>query len=320
MKIDLTTQPEQKHGVQALACVLALPDRLKPELHALGRQLWRKLRVVAKTILFLALTLGGTFVWLTGAACLAVARTAQQRWRGIAFRYWAKALVRLFGLQLQVSGPPPAAPFMLVANHLSYVDVIVLAAQFDCVFVAKSEIAAWPLIGWLSRCMNTIFIDRNRKRDLLRVNALLTKALAAGQNVVLFPEGTTTTGAAVLPFKPGLLEPAVRAGRRVAYASLSYRTAPDEAPASAAVCWWGDMEFVPHLLKLFALPGFAGALVFGNEALHANDRKTLAKHLHAAVERDLAMARNLAGQTLVRVEWRFVSAPPIGSVSEMIEQ
>lgn len=278
------------------------------------------LRVARKTVLFLALTLGGTLLWLAGAACLAFSKPAQWHWRGIAFRYWAKAMVWLFGLQLEVSGPPPAAPFMLVANHLSYVDVIVLAAQFDCVFVAKSEVAAWPLFGWLSRRMNTIFIDRNRKRDLLRVNALLTAALASGQNVVLFPEGTTTAGADVLPFKSSLLEPVVRAGRRVAYASLSYCTALDETPASAVVCWWGDMEFVPHLLKLFALPGFAGALVIGAEALYANDRKVLAKRLHAAVECDLASAHRLAEQTSTPVEWRLVSAPQLGRVSEMIEQ
>ncbi|MBI1762765.1 MAG: 1-acyl-sn-glycerol-3-phosphate acyltransferase [Acidobacteria bacterium] len=243
--------------------------------------------MASKTSLFLALTLGGALLWLLGTAGLAFSKTARQRWRGSAFRAWAKTMVWIFGLRLNVGGSPPAAPFFLVANHLSYVDVIVLAAQFDCVFVAKSEIAAWPLFGWLSRQMKTIFIDRQRKRDLLRVNALLADALAAGQNVVLFPEGTTTAGTTVLPFKSGLLEPAVRAGRRVAYANLRYRTAPDETPASAAVCWWGDMEFVPHLLKLFALPAFEGDLVFGAESLSAPDRKLLARRLHTAVARAL---------------------------------
>lgn len=278
------------------------------------------LRVARKTVLFLALTLGGTLVWLLGTVCLVFSKPAQQRWRGLAFRFWAKVTVWVFGLKLNVSGKKPAAPFLLVTNHLSYVDVIVLAAQFDCVFVAKSEIAAWPLFGWLSRQMNTIFIDRQRKRDLLRVNALLTAALAAGQNIVLFPEGTTTAGETVLPFKPGLLEPVVRAGRSVAYASLRYRTPFGEAPASEAVCWWGEMEFVPHLLKLFALPEFAGELVFGAEALRAHDRKALAKRLHAAVEHDLATVHSLASHPLPLAEWRFDSPPPVGSITELYEQ
>lgn len=276
------------------------------------------LRVARKTVLFLGLTLSGALLWLLVTPCLAFSKTAQSRWRGRAFRSWAKAMVRLFGLKLNVCGQPPAAPFLLVANHLSYVDVIVLAAQFDCIFVAKSEIAQWPLFGWLSRQMNTIFIDRQRKRDLLRVNALLGQALAAGQNVVLFPEGTTTAGETVLPFKSGLLEPAVRAGRSVAYASLCYRTAPDEAPAAEAICWWGAMEFVPHLLKLFALRGFDGKLMFGAEALFAFDRKVLAKHLHAAVKRDLA--HGPTGQRPPLLEWRFGNPTPVGTVSEMAEQ
>ena len=278
------------------------------------------LRAFRKAVLFLVLTLGGTLFWLLGTACLAFSKIAQQRWRGIAFRYWAKAMVRLFALKLNVTGKPPAAPFLLVANHLSYVDVIVLAAQFDCVFVAKSEIAAWPLFGWLSRQMNTIFIDRQRKRDLLRVNALLSEALSTGQNVVLFPEGTTTAGETVLPFKPSLLEPAVRAGRSVAYASLSYRTAPNETPASEVICWWGEMEFVRHLLKLFALSGFAGELVFGAETLYAQNRKALAKRLHAAVAHDLATLHSLAGQTPPLLEWRIRHLTPVGTISEMFEQ
>ena len=247
----------------------------------------RSLRVSGKTIGFLFLTLGAALCWLV---CAALGLT---HWRGRLFRTWAKTMVWLFGLRLRVTGVPPKGPCLLVANHLSYVDVIVLAAQFDCLFVAKSEIATWPLFGFLSRWMNTIFIDRQRKRDLLRVNALLTEALAAGQTVVIFPEGTTTGGAAVLPFKSGLLEPAVRTGRGVAYASLSYRTDVTEAPASEAVCWWGEMEFVPHLLKLFALPSFTGALVFGAAPLRANDRKVLAKQLHVHVTDGFAVAQRL---------------------------
>lgn len=253
----------------------------------------KRWRVISKAIGFVTLTLGAYLLWLGGAMLLYFAPRAAGRWRALAFRTWARSVLKLLGVKLRVAGTPPATPFFLVANHLSYVDILPIAAQVDCVFVAKSEIANWPGLGFLSRQMQTIFVDRNRKRDLLRVNALLTKAIAKGQSVMFFPEGTTTGGAEVLPFKSGLLEPAVQAGLRVAYASLSYRTAETEAPATEAVCWVDEIEFVPHLRKLLALSGFEAALVFGAEPVQAPDRKQLAKQLHAAVTGDVAVARAL---------------------------
>lgn len=268
----------------------------------------KRWRVISKALGFVTLTLGAYLIWLSGALLLSFAPRAASRWRGLAFRTWARLMLRLLGAKLRVAGTPPATPFFLVANHLSYVDILLLAAQLDCVFVAKSEIANWPLLGFLSRQMRTIFVDRNRKRDLLRVNALLAAAIAQGQSVMFFPEGTTTGGAEVLPFKAGLLEPAVRAGLRVAYACLDYRTAEREAPATEAVCWVDDIEFVPHLFKLLALRGFEAALVFGAETVQAPNRKQLAKQLHAAVTRDVAAARALLAAPQ-EGEWSSATTP-----------
>jgi 1-acyl-sn-glycerol-3-phosphate acyltransferase len=237
---------------------------------------------------------------LAGLLFVSVFAGARRQWRARAFRYWAKSIAWLLGLRLSVQGTKPVAPFLLVANHLSYVDVIALGAQLDCLFVAKSEVAAWPVLGLLGRQMSTIFIDRNRKRDILRVNRLIEAALSAGQSVALFPEGTTTAGDVVLPFKSGLLEPAVKLAQPVAFASLSYRTASNEPPASQAVCWWGEMEFLPHLLELFALPGFEVSLRYGAEPLSAPNRKQLAKALQAAVSRDLALLQGAQTEE----EWR----------------
>jgi 1-acyl-sn-glycerol-3-phosphate acyltransferase len=183
-------------------------------------------------------------------------------------------------------GALPRAPFFLVANHLSYVDVIVLASQVDCRFIAKQDISTWPLIGLLCRSVGTIFIDRNNRRDIARVNAQVEQALAEGRGVVLFPEGTSSQGTTVLPFKPGLLELAARAGLAVSYATLSYGVPDRETPAHLSVCWWGDMTFIIHLSGLLRLSEIDATLTFGRETIRGGDRKDLASQLHAAVKQE----------------------------------
>lgn len=240
-------------------------------------------RAVWKGILFLLLSLGFYLTWLVVFPLLLPFRQAARRWRGFIFRTWAVTMLRLLGAKLTVRGTPPRPPFFLVSNHLSYVDVIVLAAQLDCVFVAKSDIAHWPLFGLFSRSFNTIFIDRSNRQDIPRVNALIENVMHQGWGVVVFPEGTSTRGAEVWPFRTSLLEPPARAGWPVSYASLSYRTRPHEAPAEEAVCWWGEMQFLPHLFGLLQLTGFDARLTFGETTIQETDRKLLATKLHAAV-------------------------------------
>jgi len=257
-----------------------------------GNQTMHHGRMLVRLLLLVGGTALGTLLWQSGRAVLPTGW--QGRWRGAVLQTWARAVLRLLGIRVRVQGTRPRPPFFLVANHLSYLDMLVLAAQGECVFIAKREIAAWPAIGWLSRQMGTLFIDRTRKRDLLRVNAQLAELLAAGQNVVLFPEGTTTPGETVLPFKSGLLDPVVRAGRSVTAAGLHYHTGDAARPAATALCWWGEMEFVPHFLAVLRLAGGTAALVYHQTPLAADDRKTLARALHAAVARALLQAQALA--------------------------
>jgi 1-acyl-sn-glycerol-3-phosphate acyltransferase len=245
----------------------------------------RTLWAVIKAVCFAAMTVGFYLTWLIALPFLLVSSKAARWWRGFIFRTWARAMARLLGMTITVKGPPPQPPFYLVSNHLSYVDVIVLAAHLDCVFVAKSDIASWPFFGLFSRSFNTIFIDRENRSDILRVNALIEKVMSDGWGVVVFPEGTSTKGESVIPFKPNLLEPAAKAGWPVSYASLSYRTPPDETPAHQAICWWGEMSFAPHLFGLLHLRRFEATLTFGAEKFQNTDRKLLAGSLHDAVER-----------------------------------
>lgn len=243
------------------------------------------LRAVGKTIGLVLATAGFYLLWLAVRLCLFAATQATRRWRNFIFRHWARAIGRVLGMSLTVQGAPPPPPFFLVANHLSYVDIIALASQLDCCFVAKSEVAHWPLLGALARSFGTIFIDRRHRHDIPRVNALIATAQKDGWGVVLFPEGTSTKGAAVLPFKPSLLESPATTGQPVAIASISYRTKPTHPSAHEAICWWGDAAFAPHLLALLRLPSFAATLTFGAETVQGRDRKELAQQLHRAVQR-----------------------------------
>ena len=105
------------------------------------------------------------------------------------FRTWARSLVRICGIELLVDGTPPRAPFFLVTNHLSYVDILVLSSLVDCVYVARGDLKRWPLVGRLSRSVEIIFVDRDRRSDVNRVNRCIERSLESGESVVLFAEG-----------------------------------------------------------------------------------------------------------------------------------
>ena len=206
------------------------------------------------------------------------------RWKSFILKTWSRGLLIICGVRLHTVGDPPEAPFFLVSNHLSYVDIAVLGSLVGGVFVAKAEISEWPAIGFLCRSVETIFIDREIRRELPQVMREIERQLGHGQSVILFAEGTSSSGASVMPFRPALLEPAARAGLPVSYAAVSYRTPEGEPPAHLSVCWWGGMPFVPHALEFFKLRRIDATVVFGDRQFHGGDRKILASELHAAVQ------------------------------------
>lgn len=205
-------------------------------------------------------------------------------WRGRITTRWARGIARLAGMRIRVTGTPPRGAFLLVANHLSYLDVILLQTQVQATFVAKAEVSAWPVIGWLARLAGTLFIDRKRRKEIVRINALIETALQRGDGVVFFPEGTSSKGDRVYPFRAPLLDLAARRHDAVRTAAISYKTPAGEPPAHLAVCWWGDMTFADHLLNLLKLPFFEATLVFGSEPVRDSDRKALARKLTQQVQ------------------------------------
>lgn len=265
----------------------------RPVLHRLGR--WRRVsrwalapvRVALRLLAAIWLTL---FCYVALVAGRAVMGTAARRdaWGIRVCSAWCRWLGRVAGWRLEVEGGPPEAPFLLVANHLSYVDVLLLGGAAGGTFVAKREIATWPVIGHLARAVGTVFIDRDAKRDLVRVSRVMEGALEAGKGVVIFPEGTTGDGSGLLPFKTSLLEVAAAEGRPVPWAVIEYATGPGQPPASRAVCWTGGALLVPHVLRLLTLPRFTARVTFGGEPVRGQDRKQLARRLRDVMSAQLA--------------------------------
>jgi 1-acyl-sn-glycerol-3-phosphate acyltransferase len=242
------------------------------------------LRVLRRLPWMVCVFFGCAFAALAISPVRLFAPGLRQRLRNRVLRFWGRSFCHTLGIDITVLGTPPAGAFVLVANHVSYVDIPLLASQLDATFVAKSELAGWPLVGKAFQIGDTIFIDRARKRDLLQVMERVAGSLERGLGVVVFPEGTSGRGDKILPLKPSLLELAVRQRRPVHFATLSYRTPLPGPAADALVCWWDDTPFVVHLVRLLAQPGFEAVIDFCQQPIVGEDRKDLAERLHRAMQ------------------------------------
>lgn len=253
----------------------------------------RLLRILFRLAALTGVTLATHTCLLAGAAWLGTVRgggwagPATAGWRTRIFHRWSRMATRILGIRVTVEGRPPNPPFILVSNHLGYIDVVVYGAQMECVFVSKAEVADWPIMGTLTRSADTLFIKRENKRDIPRVIREIETVLGTKRGIVMFPEGTSGKGDVVMTFRPSLLEPAAAAGLPVSYAALSYRTPAGSPPAHEAVCWWGGMPFVGHVIGLLGLPRIDATLRFGPEPIVEQDRKLLASRLQSAVETEL---------------------------------
>ena len=221
--------------------------------------------------------------WLAGQLLCCWSADGRRAVRRQVFQRWARGVLRLLGVRTIVEGNGPIPPFVLVSNHLGYLDIVIYAALLPTRFVAKQEVRTWPVVGFLAWAMDTIFIDRTVRRDTVRVLDRVAQAIREGDGVTIFAEATSTAGQAVLPFRPALLEWAATTGAPVHYASVSYRTPAGAPPAHLSVCWWGEMTFGRHLVGLAQLPRIEATLRLGAEPISDPDRKQLAARLHSAV-------------------------------------
>ena len=202
------------------------------------------------------------------------------RTRALWLERWTKVALLIFGVRTRVVGTPPSGG-LLVSNHLGYLDIFVLASMAPLIFVSRADVRRWPLAGFLARLGGTIFIDRSRMADVVRVNDTLRPIVESGQAVAVFLEGTSTGGDRVLPFKPSLLPPAIAGGWNVTPAYLRYEVPGGDA--SRDVAYWGDMVFFPHLMRFLGLPRVNATVHFGAPVRAAGERRALADALHGAV-------------------------------------
>ncbi len=182
--------------------------------------------------------------------------------------------------ELPVSG-------LLVSNHLSYVDILLLSALTPCAFVAKREVKGWPIFGWFATLAGTVFVDRGRRSQVAAAAKEITTSLDTGIPLVLFPEGTSTGGDVVLPFKSSLLEPISQANHCVTASLIQYELS--DGDPSEEICYWKDMTLLPHLLNLLGKQSVRAEVCFVPFRQTVTNRKELAQRLHATV---LDMATN----------------------------
>lgn len=154
-------------------------------------------------------------------------------------RRWTQQMIRALGMRLCAGGAAPAPGALLVVNHVSWLDILAIASHTSAIFVAKQEVRAWPAIGWLAARAQTLFLKRSSGRSLLRVKNRIAALLLSGRNVALFPEGTTSDGSGVLPFRSGLLQAAVDGKRPVQPVAIAYYG--DDGSPSADAAFIDDM-------------------------------------------------------------------------------
>lgn len=213
---------------------------------------------------------------------------SERRARRWLFSAYARGVLRITGIRLQTVGTPPPSPFYMVSNHLTFFDVFVLASHLGCVFVSRDDLADWPVFGFITTQMQTIYIDRERLRDTVRVNGDIRTAMDNGYDVLVFAESRCSEDGTVLPFKPALLQSAVELDLAVHYGSIHYASPEGHPPASERIIWKGDTGFFEHFLNVASLPYVVATLTFGDDAVRADCRKSLAEELRDSVSALLA--------------------------------
>lgn len=191
----------------------------------------------------------------------------------------ARSVLRCLDIEIQFRGEPPVCG-LVVANHLSYLDIVIISAVMPCFFVAKMEIGAWPFFGRAARTGGTIFLDRSSLASAKSVAVQITERLRLPVPVLLFPEGTSTDGSQVLPFHPRLIDPATKAGAPITAAAIRYVI--QSGMEERDLCWFDDEPFIRHLWKVLGANGFLAQIKFGEPRIYS-DRRAAARLTHAEI-------------------------------------
>ncbi|HEY6135866.1 MAG TPA: lysophospholipid acyltransferase family protein [Rubrivivax sp.] len=199
-------------------------------------------------------------------------------------RWWSAGVLRSMGITLHASGAAAPGAALMAANHISWLDIVAIhSVAPHARFVSKADVLVWPLLGWMVRTAGTLFIERERKRDAVRVVHAMAEALRAGQTVAVFPEGTTGAGPALLPFHANLLQAAISTGTPVQPVVL--RFSDDSGRFSRAVEFLGETTLLQSVWRIACARGLVAhvALLAPLDTAQA-DRRALAGQLQGRIQ------------------------------------
>ncbi|MGV8806071.1 MAG: lysophospholipid acyltransferase family protein [Polaromonas sp.] len=233
---------------------------------------WRLLRLLGHVLVGL---------WIA-AVRLPRLQSAQQQAR---VQAWSLALLGHLGIALEIRGQPPVTgPMLLVANHLSWLDIPVLHAARYCRFVSKADVQDWPLVGTLATAAGTLYIERSSRRDAMRMVHLMRDALCAGEVLAVFPEGTTGDGRTLLPFHANLLQAALAAHAPAQPVGLRFIDRAS-GQVSYAPSFTGDETLLGSVWRTVCAPPLVALVHYGPpEPAGEHDRRSLSQQLRGAVD------------------------------------
>jgi len=247
--------------------------------------MWKQIRSYLRVLSFALYVVFSFPFYLIIKGILKLIGFSYERWRNVYMRHLSYVTCFIFNIQVEIKGPRPKAPFFLVCNHLSYLDILPLFIALDGTFVAKKEIRSWPVLGYMVKHMGVVFVNRKRRSDVLRVNKILTSAMHKNQGVIIFPEGTSSSGEKVLPLRSSLLQYPSTRNIEVHAASLYYRTGKDDIPAVDSICFFGGRHsFTEHFLRMAKNNSIYCELRFSPETVVESDRKLLTQKLQHQIE------------------------------------
>ena len=206
--------------------------------------------------------------------------------RDMRVQVWSLQFLALWGIHVKVLGQPVVAgPALIVANHISWLDISVMHATRHCRFVSKSDIRDWPLVGTLATGSGTLFIERSSRKDALRMVKDMADAMKEGDVVAVFPEGTTSDGRELLPFHANLIQSAIQAQAPVQPMSLKFVDA-HTGETSFAPCYIGDDTLIGSIWRTLTAPPILAVVHFGQPQLaNGRDRRTWANELRQDILR-----------------------------------
>ena len=219
---------------------------------------------------------------------------------------WAKILLFILNIDVNeriVSKPRPFRNYLFVANHQSYLDIIVMASLYPTLFVAKKEVKSWALLGWLATLGGTLYIDRATLRGGVYASIGVAQYLEQGVNVQIFPEGTSTDGSTVLPFKPFLFKAAFDTGKEILPVTINYLSINNQLFNTInkdIVCWYGNMEFIEHFWNVLRQKSMRVSVVT-HAPIHSHNESSL-QMLAQSVHQKVVAGRLVQDEIQVKSE------------------